>query len=305
MFKQKFLASAAVLIYTTCFASMLWGADCERTKPSLLKHNLSDPGAMIDVNNIAMWVTSYGLFAANPNTGHNGLEYPKDSGKTLIYSAGPLVVGQMSGEIRTAGVMYSTEYRPGLILPGGYPDDPDLGKYIVYKINRGESVPQEVIELGGPSEVIGDQMLYTVFNDADPIPHTGVWQTEPIKLEAHLLVWGYAGSHEAFANTIFMQYEFINKNTLPLEQAYVGFYFDVDIGEAIDDFVGCDPMLNLGFGYNGEPVDDVYGQEVPCLGCDLLQGPLVLSIGDTARFPDGQVFPDHKNLGMTAFVRYI
>ena len=305
MYKRLLLINLVGLIVSTCFATMLWGADCERTKALISEHNLSVHGAMIDVNNIAMWVNANGLFAANPESGHSGFEFPKGSGKTLVYSAGPWVVGKMDGEIRTAGAYYSTEYKPGLILSDGTPDDPDLGKYIVHKINRGESVPQEVIELGGPSEVIGDQMLYTVFNDADPRSHNSVWQTEPIKLEAHLLVWGYAGSHEAFANTIFMQYEFINKNTLPLEQAYVGFYFDVDIGEAIDDYAGCDTTLNLGYGYNGQMVDEVYGQEVPCLGCDLLQGPLVPSIGDTAHFPDGRIFPDHKNLGMTAFVRYL
>jgi hypothetical protein len=305
MYKKIFLVCVFVIIYTIYKATNLWSEDCNRKHNIVKKQNLKNTSAMIDVNNIAMGISNDGLFAVDPESGCCRLEYPKGSGKTLIYSAGPWVVGKMNNEFRTAAAMYSTEFRPGMIQSDGNPDDPTLEKYCVYKVNKGELVPQEVIDQGGPSEVLGDQMLYTVFNDADPLPHTAVWQTEPIRLEVHLLVWAYENQIEAFNNTVFLQYDFINKNTLPLQEAYVGFFFDVDIGEATDDWVGCDPSQNVGYGYNGMLVDDVYGKEVPCIGCDLLQGPLIASPGDTVRFLDGRIFPDFKHLEMTAFVRYI
>ena len=305
MYKKIFLVCVFAIIYTIYKATNLWSEDCNRKKDIIKKRNLVNTSAMIDVNNIAMWVSNNGLFATDPGTGCCGLEYPKGSGKKLVYSAGPWIVGMMNGELRTAGTLYATEFQPGKILPDGNPDDPTFEKYRVYKINKDEFVPQEVIDQGGPSEVLGDQMLYAVFNDADPDPHTAVWQTEPIKLEVHLTVWAYNGLQEAFNNAVFLQYEFINKNIYPLTDAYVGFFFDTDIGDAIDDWAGCDPAQNVGYSYNGNLADDIYGKEVPCIGCDILQGPLVPSPGDTARFPDGRIFPDYKNLEMTAFVRYI
>ena len=305
MNKNIFISCAVIMICSTFTAAHLWGEDCNHSKNTNAKLNNQNSWARIDVNNIALWISNNGLFAVHPETGCCGLEYPKGSGKTLIYSAGPWVVGKINNELRTTGAYYSTEFQPGLILSDGNPDNPNLEKYRVYKINKDEFVPQEVIDQGGPSEVLGDQMLYTVFNDANPDPHTAVWQTEPIKLEVHLTVWAYNGLQEAFNNAVFLQYEFINKNIYPLTDAYVGFFFDTDIGEAVDDWIGCDPAQNVGYGYNGMLVDDVYGKEVPCIGCDILQGPLVPSPGDTARFPDGRIFPDYKNLEMTAFVRYI
>src|SRR5206468_1993750 len=71
---------------------------------------------------------------------------------------------------------------------------------------------------------------------------------------------------------------------------------DADLGQFTDDLVGCDtlPDLNnhprsLGFTYNGNNRDDVYGDIPPALGIDFLQGPIVA--GDT--------------LGLSSFAKYI
>ena len=172
-----------------CFLILVAGLAAQSFSKEIENHTkLKKPGddiasrsRMIDVNNIGMWVQPNGIFASDPNNGHPGLEYPKGSGKTLLNTAGPWVIGVFDkwGSLRTATTYYSTEFQPGLILPDGTPDDPNHEKYHVYKINNGELVPQEVIDQGGPSEVMGDQMLYTVFNDANPDLHILGFQTPP------------------------------------------------------------------------------------------------------------------------------
>ena len=77
-----------------------------------------------DVNNISMRVTNQGSFAFDPATGGPGLEFPKGTGKTAVYAAGPWIAGKVNGELRVAIAEYSFEYAPGPILPDGTPADP-------------------------------------------------------------------------------------------------------------------------------------------------------------------------------------
>ena len=52
---------------------------------------------------------------------------------------------------------------------------------------------------------------------------------------------------------------------------------DVDLGNATDDFVGCDTTLAVGFGYNGDNTDDGplgYGVNPPMQNVKILRGPL-------------------------------
>jgi hypothetical protein len=286
-------------------------------KPNLnqvkqITDDMASRSAKIDVNHISMWILPNGLFAMDPATGHSGLEYPKDSGKYAVYTAGPWIVGvtKDTRELRAAAADYFTDFQPGVILEDGAPDDPAKPEYKVYQFNKGDLIPQEAINQGCPAEITGDQMLFCVFNDANPVNHMAVWQTMPIGLEIRLLVWAYTGPTEALANTIFMRYEMINKGSVDIDSVYIGFFFDHDIGEAIDDYVGCDPELNLGYGYNGDATDDyqgrvIYGDRPPCIGCDLLKGPMVPQIGSSARRMNGAIVTDHRNLGMTAFFKYV
>ena len=49
---------------------------------------------------------------------------------------------------------------------------------------------------------------------------------------------------------------------------------DPDLGNANDDYVGCDTTLSLGFVYNGDNNDESgYGAAPPAMGYDFFQGP--------------------------------
>jgi hypothetical protein len=89
----------------------------------------------------------------------------------------------------------------------------------------------------------------------------------------------------------------------------MGYWSDTDLGDANDDFTGCDTLLSLGYTYNGDNEDGdgagiTYGTPPPAMGYDFFQGPIVPSPGDSAKFFGGwrQGF---KNLGLTAFTLYI
>ncbi len=91
------------------------------------------------------------------------------------------------------------------------------------------------------------------------------------------------------------------------DPCYVTIWTDVDLGDSGDDYDGCDTTNGLGYTYNGNPVDGVYGATVPATGFDFLQVPLVPSPGDTAVFPDGRKFPGKAFINggkMTSFLRY-
>ncbi|KPK72652.1 MAG: hypothetical protein AMJ79_15575, partial [Phycisphaerae bacterium SM23_30] len=308
MIKKSFivLLSLIFVLGLAVSSTLLAGTNYDyKDKQVLRKSTDLHAAKKFDVNRIDCWIINDGLFANDPPTGYSGLEYPRGSGNMAIYTAGMWVLGLTSDthELRAAAASYSTDWRPGLVGPDGTPDDPTKPEYVVYKYNKGDAVDQAAIDQGCPAEVIGDQMLFCVYNDADPTPHTAVWQTPPIGLEVRQTVWGYAQAGP-LGDCMFMRFEFINKGPVDLDSAYVAIFFDPDLGEATDDFVGCDTDLSLGFVYNGDAHDPYYGYSPPAVGCDFFQGPMVESPGDTAKLPSGAL-ADMKVLPMTSFFKYI
>ena len=81
---------------------------------------------------------------------------------------------------------------------------------------------------------------------------------------------------------------------------------DPDLGDAADDFVGCDTTLGMGIVYNdGADVNFAgYVGGTPAAGYDFFQGPMVPAAGETA-FMFGREIPDMRNLKMTSFTKYI
>ena len=141
----------------------------------------------------------------------------------------------------------------------------------------------------GPA-VIGDQMLWCVYNDADPASHTAFpGSTQPLGLEVHQSVFGFAAPGPA-GQTAFIRWKIVNKSGVTIDSARVAYWLDPDVGGATDDFVGCDSVAALGFGYNASNFDGVYGASPPALGADLLN-----EVFDPSR---------GRTLGMTSFINY-
>jgi hypothetical protein len=279
-------------------------APSQRGKAKVSKTQVEDFKIM-DINMIDCYVQNNGKIGENPATGGDGFYYPRGQRySSIIYTSGIWIIGKVDGDIRSAAADYATEYQPGRILADGNPDDPTKPEYQVYKYNKGDIIDAAAIEQGCPAEIMGDQMVFSVFNDF--CDHSGVWMKPPIKLEAQLTGWGFNRSPlDALGNTLFFRYRFINKSDKPLEETYAAVFFDPDNGDGNDDYVACDTTLGIGYVFNGGAVDKKYGTQAPAMGCDFFQGPIVDAPGETATLPDGTVIPDKKILNMTTFFAYI
>ncbi len=159
-----------------------------------------------------------------------------------------------------------------------------------------------------------DQTIWFVANDLNQKLTTALYGADPMGIEYQATYWAYNQSG-ALGNMIFRKYKLINKTHLPFNNMYVSMWSDPDIGAALDDFVGCDTTLSLGYAYNANTVDATYSPlPPPAVGFDLFQGPKVAGVAgqdlnkngvddasDYAIF-DGKKFgPGFINLPMTAF----
>ncbi len=124
------------------------------------------------------------------------------------------------------------------------------------------------------AKLFGDQTLFWIFNDKGNI-HSET-DADALGLEIHAQAFGFAADNEANDMT-FYNYKIINRSTLPLNETYFGQWVDADLGYYLDDYVGCDVSLGLGFCYNGDAEDEGasgYGFNPPAIGVDFFQGPL-------------------------------
>jgi len=274
-----------------------------------------DNSTRIDANLVDMFVTNHGSFAWDITTGDPGLIYPKGTNKTAVFASGLWLGAMINDTIHVTVAAYSMEYSPGAMLNGGPAADPNDPHWRVYQINpnSGPGDPdwdEWPVQDGAPVDgngdplLLGDQTLWCVYNDADPLLHTdGAGSTAPLGVEVQQTVFAYNRTG-ALGNIVFMKFLIINKGSNSLHQSYVSLWSDPDLGGAGDDLVGCDTVLSVGYCYNATNNDQVYGTTPPCVGYDFFQGPIVPSANDTA-YVSGVAYPGFRNLPMTAFNKYI
>lgn len=124
--------------------------------------------------------------------------------------------------------------------------------------------------------LFGDETHWWVFNDKGNI-HTET-NGEPIGMEIRAQAFSFATNDEVNRMT-FYNYEMINRGTQTLYDTYFSQYLDTDLGNANDDYVGCDVSRGLGYCYNGDALDETasgnqgYGENPPAIGCDFFEGP--------------------------------
>jgi hypothetical protein len=121
----------------------------------------------------------------------------------------------------------------------------------------------------------GDETLWWIFNDKGGA-HTES-KGDPIGLEIRAQAFGFATTDE-LNNMTFYSYEIINRSTYALTETYFSQWVDADVGDAKDDYVGCDVGRGLGYCYNGKIPDGTglvtdYGDTPPAVGVDFFQGP--------------------------------
>ncbi|MHA2032629.1 MAG: hypothetical protein ACW99Q_24935, partial [Candidatus Kariarchaeaceae archaeon] len=308
---------------------------------SLLKPLTNDHYNYIAINEIKMWVSNNGNGSHDPNTDNNGLYWPGgiEAVKAAVFEDGLLWGGTINDSIHVNGNTHRQGLQAGKILAEGNPDNPDLPKYRVYRIRKDwASLPpgderdayekdynEWPVEDGAPwidtdgdsiytfgvdePKFSGDEMLWFVSNDMDTSRSRRTYGSDPIGLEIQTLVYGY-NEDNFLSDVIFKKYTLINKGSSTINSMYISYWTDVDLGDANDDFVGCDTLLDLGFTYNGDNEDGdgtgrFYGTPPPAAGHMFVQGPIAEGeLSDSARFK-GKLLPGFKNLPMTSFILHI
>ncbi|MCB0395956.1 MAG: T9SS C-terminal target domain-containing protein, partial [Flavobacteriales bacterium] len=106
--------------------------------------------------------------------------------------------------------------------------DPSAGDYPGFDIDGTQ---------GCDAGLFGDQAIWWVFNDRGNI-HTETG-AEPIGLEIHAQAFGFATNDE-INNMTFYRYKIINRSSFRLDSTYFGQWADPDLGNRLDDYVGCD-----------------------------------------------------------------
>lgn len=240
------------------------------------------------------------------------------------YATGLWVGATVNNTTRVVVSEYSSEYVPGPMVNGNYlPDAPEFRVYKLYRDSLAGNPNQDYldwpvdqgapIDENGDPEMIGDQMLWAVYNDADPGGHTNdAGETAPLGIEVKQTVFAFdrLGS---LGDMVFARYRVFNKGANTLNECYFSIWYDPDLGTAGDDLVGCDTLTDLGFVYNSTNSDGQYGVGVPAMGCDFFQGPLrARTAADTLDDGTpiygrmwGQVYEDSVNLGLSSFNKYI
>ncbi len=141
-----------------------------------------------------------------------------------------------------------------------------------------------------------DQTVWFVAND---IYGDAIYGSPPIGLELQVTLWAYdRPDGDPFNDIAFKQIRVIYKGTADtpsgssVQDMYLSQWSDPDIGEAYDDFAGCDSITEIGYAYNKY-------RYPPAFGYQLLTGPAVVSPGDTAIVNFAPLY-DYRNLPMSS-----
>ena len=151
--------------------------------------------------------------------------------------------------------------------------DPEEGDYPGFDLDGVIDCKNKFRE--DPIPLFGDSTIWWIFNDK------GNAHTEsgglPIGMEIRAQAFAFS-TNDQVNNMTFYNYTLINQGTQTLLNTYFGQWVDSDLGNAQDDYVGCDVQRGLGYSYNGDNNDETgtfpgYGVQPPAVGVDFFEGP--------------------------------
>lgn len=162
------------------------------------------------------------------------------------------------------------------------------------------------------------QVIWTVYNDLTVSTALSFVDSEPMGLEVQRTYWAY-NIPGSVSNAYFLRHRIINKGGVDtstaagdqfgafwIDSMYVGWWSDPDVGNAGDDLVGCDTLLQLGFAFNASLTDEEFKAFIlppPAIAYTMITGPTVVSPGSNGMV--GLRFrSDIRNLQMTSFTYY-
>ncbi|KAB2908262.1 MAG: hypothetical protein LC102_07680 [Ignavibacteriales bacterium] len=299
------------------------------------------------------------VFDPEVGTNSSGGRY---AGITFLFSGGFFLSGITNGTLWSNAVASASriqDYVPGTVQGGQ--NDPRAQVYVL-RAAEGDFAPawdewKDAVALGAyfydgdgdgiydpvdkngngkwdrdedRPDLIGDETAWCVYSDGTEPANRRFNDVSPQGIEIRQSVFAF-NTKSFVGNMIFLRYSILNTGTVAdvMDSVYFGVWADPDLGDAYDDLVGCDTLLNAGYVYNNGP-DAEYGTAAPTFLIDFFQGPKAYIEGetyidvngnhkwddgidtplDTAHYVGGQVrgieaFPGAKNLGLASFVHYI
>jgi hypothetical protein len=320
----------------------------EQIFPNVLREQIR-----FDANNIDTWIQNTGIFDLDIRTNNTpGMMWPKGSGRFAGFTAGLTIAAYIEGQLKTAAASYAGEYAQGYVqLIGGVPTPMTNTDFKLYKVMSTDSTSADYLNwykmipygapyvdrnnngqwdpgIDRPGIKNATQTIFVCMTDGFPETHTSSegfgGGTLPIFAEIHLTAWAYMKGDSLTAEPLndvqYFSYEIINKNTKAWNNTYMGIVTDIDLGDATDDYIGCDTVLNLAYCFNGDNMDGYgsgnppfYGVNPPASGMNYMLSPVVPTgnQNDTVVYynPPGSnnriVKRGFKELGMTSFIYFL
>lgn len=241
-------------------------------------------------------------------------QWPANSGKFLGLSAGLCLGAYSNGVLKLANVTYNGEYTPGYVINGGGVPIPKTDvAYHIYKVSKGDNCANNpdfcnwssMIDKGAPFDDINingiydegidipgvknaEQTIFICITDGFAATHSisegFSGGTAPLFAEVAFTSWIY--DNPGYEDVQFMKYRFKNMSLVEWKKTYFSMFVHPQIGDSLDDYVGCDTLRRLGYAYNRDNEDgsgqgNTYGTAPPAVGMTLLN--------------------DNVGLGMTSF----
>lgn len=252
-------------------------------------------------NNISTWFQNTGIFNLNTTYPANvaGFVWPKNSGKTAIFTTGFSIAAKVNSVLRMAAASYTGEYFSGH-MTGGVPYTDT--NFRTYKVKRGDNnsnpdyanwgamvpygAPYEDVNHNGqydpgidiPGVENAEQTIFICMTDGFTARHYSGegfgGGTQPLNAELRLTAWAYQYCPN-LQDVQFIKFQIINKGSNAWNNTYFCVYIDSDLGDASNDYSGCDTIRNLGYCYNATNYDTIYGANPPAVGIRLLKTPVL------------------------------
>jgi hypothetical protein len=272
------------------------------------------------INNINLPLNNSGVLAAlnipDPDPNINGAGGQLDN-IVFLFSGGFFMSGYTGDSLWSNGISTASmvkDYLPGQV--GSYPTDPKNKIYVVDKNdipfsqswqdwvdavsigasfydgnNDGLYNPIDLNSNGlwdsneDKPDILGDRTAWCVYNDGVPASQRRYNDVNPQGIEIYQTVFAYDSLNTLYPelkNTIFVRYRIKNTGTVAsvLDSVIFSLWSDHDIGDASDDPIGSDTLLNSVYGYN-DGNDMEYGENPPSFYLSFLQFPHTYVAGET------------------------
>lgn len=338
--------SASLIVAASCLTSLCYGAEHHRSAASTSKNQASVnvTRRVLDAGRLAMnisdrafiaeynfadgdslgWYLAGSLWPFSPNK----LRPDDPYGGPVAYDQGPWIIGKLNGVPAAAVTEWRGTYMPGPIIDGRPALDvrpQDASRYHPYRIDRksraedrGDSLAWPA-DLGAPVDeqgkplVLGDQMIWCVYNGADSTTWPLPWrprvpndsarpQFPRLPVEVHQAIYTHRASSKSdtslLANVVFIEWTFINKGFLPVDSCYLGLWSDMDNSDSFNH-PGVDSALSLAYSWIDHGSSNS-GTVARAAGFALLYGPTVPDPLSTA-LVRGHAKSGFRNLGLSGF----